>query len=268
MDVGAALRSAREERRLSLNHLADATKISVAVLTAIEGNDIDKLPGGIFTRGFLRAYAREVGLDPDDIVRRYLDQFKRRADVLDAPPGVADHTPASPDRAIHGVTSVEETERKAARMQWQIIVTVVVISVAGYFTFSRSRVPRPTPEASPSETTRSPTTAAAGPTETATPGSRETRPVATNGEMVRLDLQAHGACWLSATADSTRVAYRLMTVGDRQTIEARDEIVLRVGDPSAVTFSINGKAGRSLGRPGEAVTIHVTPQNYPALIGR
>jgi cytoskeleton protein RodZ len=64
MDVGAVLRDAREQRGLSLDQLAQATKIRVTVLQAIETNRGEKLPEPIFLRGFVRAYAREVGLNP------------------------------------------------------------------------------------------------------------------------------------------------------------------------------------------------------------
>ena len=76
MDVGAALREARERRGISLEELARTTKIGVATLRALERNQVDHLPGGIFLRGFLRAYARQVELDPEDTVRRYLAQFE------------------------------------------------------------------------------------------------------------------------------------------------------------------------------------------------
>ena len=82
MDVGAALRDAREQRRLSLDQLSRTTKISVATLRAIESNEIHRLPGGIFTRWFLRAYAHEVGLDVEDTVKRYLAQFEPRSDEV------------------------------------------------------------------------------------------------------------------------------------------------------------------------------------------
>src|SRR5690348_6757444 len=69
--VGSELARAREQRGLSLADIAARTKISIAALAAIERDEERDLPGGIFTRGFLRAYAREVGLDPGEVVRRY-----------------------------------------------------------------------------------------------------------------------------------------------------------------------------------------------------
>ena len=63
-DFGARLREARERKGVSLRHIAESTRISVGILEALERNEISRLPGGIFSRAFVRAYALEVGLDP------------------------------------------------------------------------------------------------------------------------------------------------------------------------------------------------------------
>ena len=74
-DFGAKLREAREHRGLSLRVIADATKISVRALEALEENDISRLPGGIFSRSFVRAYAVEVGLDPEQTIAEFITRF-------------------------------------------------------------------------------------------------------------------------------------------------------------------------------------------------
>ena len=61
--VGARLREAREKRGVSLRQIASNTRISVMSLEALERSDLSRLPGGIFTRAFIRAYAEQVGLD-------------------------------------------------------------------------------------------------------------------------------------------------------------------------------------------------------------
>src|SRR5215212_10763600 len=87
-DFGGKLRQARERRGISLRQIAASTKISAAALEALERNDISKLPGGIFSRAFVRFYAVEVGLDPDDTVREFLERFNQdpapRADSASA----------------------------------------------------------------------------------------------------------------------------------------------------------------------------------------
>ena len=73
-DFGGTLRSARERKGISLRHIANATKISMGALESLERNDFDRLPGGIFSRSFVRAYAQEVGLDPDQTVADFLKE--------------------------------------------------------------------------------------------------------------------------------------------------------------------------------------------------
>jgi cytoskeletal protein RodZ len=74
-DFGGKMKRAREERGVSLRQIADETKISVAFLEALERNDISRLPGGIFSRAFVRSYAIEIGVDPEQAVRDFIVQF-------------------------------------------------------------------------------------------------------------------------------------------------------------------------------------------------
>jgi len=81
-DLGSQLKRARDERGMSLSEIANRTKISVTALEALERNDLSKLPGGIFGRAFVRAYAGELGLDPDKTVADFhvaLEEAERRA---------------------------------------------------------------------------------------------------------------------------------------------------------------------------------------------
>src|SRR5260370_24865583 len=88
-DFGGKVRQAREGRGISLRQMAASTKISPAALEALERNDISKLPGGIFSRAFVRSYAVEVGLDPEETVREFIARFNQdpppSADALAAP---------------------------------------------------------------------------------------------------------------------------------------------------------------------------------------
>src|SRR6266446_1093992 len=72
---GAKLRDARERRGVSLRQIANATKIAMSALEALERNDISRLPGGIFSRAFVRSYAIEVGLDPEATIQEFIAQF-------------------------------------------------------------------------------------------------------------------------------------------------------------------------------------------------
>jgi cytoskeletal protein RodZ len=74
-DFGLRMRHIREQRGVSLRQIAQTTKLSVSALEALERSDISRLPGGLFSRAFVRSYAAEIGADPEETVREFLAQF-------------------------------------------------------------------------------------------------------------------------------------------------------------------------------------------------
>ena len=84
-DFGPKMKRLREERGVALRDIADTTKISVSALEALERNDISRLPGGIFSRGFVRSYAIEIGLDPEQTVKDFIVQFPTDSVSLGSP---------------------------------------------------------------------------------------------------------------------------------------------------------------------------------------
>ena len=116
-DFGGKLRQARERRGVSLRQIAGATKISVGVLEALERNDVSKLPGGIFSRAFVRSYASEVGLDPDETIRDFVAEFSSEGGG-GAPPPLQVAAPAAPrplDKLRVAMSSVEGRPTDASR---------------------------------------------------------------------------------------------------------------------------------------------------------
>ena len=87
--VGARLREAREKRGVSLRQIATSTRISVMSLEALERSDLSRLPGGIFTRSFIRAYAQEVGLDPDRTIQDFIAELPPEAATATAHPAAS-----------------------------------------------------------------------------------------------------------------------------------------------------------------------------------
>src|SRR5438046_4730674 len=99
-DFGGKLRDARERRGISLRQIANATKISIGQLEALERNDISRLPGGIFSRAFVRSYAVEVGLDPEQTIQEFIAQFPHDSVTAGHPTSkqVDDHVARESDR--------------------------------------------------------------------------------------------------------------------------------------------------------------------------
>jgi cytoskeletal protein RodZ len=69
--VGTYLRRCREDKRMSVEEVSRATRVPASSVDRIEADRFDELPGEVFVRGFLKSYARAVGLQPDDVLARY-----------------------------------------------------------------------------------------------------------------------------------------------------------------------------------------------------
>lgn len=123
-DFGAHLRHAREARGISLRQIATSTKISIRALEALERNDPSHLPGGIFTRAFVRAFAREVGVDPEETVNRFIAAFPQDSGASERPTAKF----VSPE-------SHDEGQRMARTVWLLVMVSVVIGLLVVYFTF-------------------------------------------------------------------------------------------------------------------------------------
>ena len=94
-DFGARMKRLREERGVALRDIAEKTKVSVSALEALERNDISRLPGGIFSRGLVRAYAEQIGADPEVTVREFISRFPHES-VTSGSPYVEAHVDTDP----------------------------------------------------------------------------------------------------------------------------------------------------------------------------
>lgn len=83
---GQKLRREREKKRLTLSQLADRTKVAASLLRSLEAGECARWPGGIYSRGFMRAYAEAVGLDPDHTVAMFVECYPAFAPPVDPVP--------------------------------------------------------------------------------------------------------------------------------------------------------------------------------------
>jgi cytoskeleton protein RodZ len=252
MDIGAELRNARTARKLSIEEIARVTKISPSVLRAIDHNDFGRVPGGLFTRGFLRAYAREVGLDPEEIIQLYRQEFEHPEIAVRA-----EDSDASDELEI----STHTHDEPAGSRYSQIVQVAIILIILGVY-FASWRRTQPL-----ANTELPPTNAVAAPAPAEVPAATTGRVDAPRSEL-KVDIHPQGQCWVQATADGEPVMARLMMPGEHETIGAREDLTLRVGDPAAFAFSINGAAGRSLGRAGQPMTVQINRRNFATFLER
>jgi len=249
-DVGSRLRAAREAKQLSLREIADTTKMSIGTLEALEENDVARLPGGIFTRAFVRSYAAEVGLDPEQTMRDFMAQVQ--------PEGIAGGTE-------HDNRSDEHDVYQSQQWMARTVLTLVLVGVAMaalLFFFGMRGVPTST--GTPSELATAFEPAPAPPPRLDPPGRADApSPIApVRSAPLTIVLSPRGDCWVSLSLDGELVVRRVMRAGEQESYGANDEIVLNVGDAGAFAFAINQHDGRSLGASGEVVTVRITLQNY------
>ena len=269
-DFGGKLRLARERRGVSLRQIAANTKISAAVLEALERNDLSKLPGGIFSRAFVRSYALEVGLDPDKTVQEFLERFESQGAV--------------PTVEVHSAVPEEESSFESQQRMAQVVLTLVLISVPliGFVLYFTLRAPRSAPQPVPAATAEpaaAEPAAAPSPPPTAVPSASTTPgpaaapsptvlpnppsiPPAANAAPLTLDVHPTADCWVRLVVDGQTVVSRVMHAGENEIREVRDTAVLDVGDAGAFAFSINGRPGKPLGASGRVRSLRITRDTF------
>jgi cytoskeleton protein RodZ len=265
-DFGTTLREARERKGVTLRHIANATKISVAALEALERNNISRLPGGIFSRAFVRSYAIEVGLDPETTIQDFIAQFPNDSVTQGHPTSshVEDHEELESDR------------RMATTFLWILAASIPIAGGLLYLGTSSRRAPKaatastrasaPRSEAAPPVEAPG-SAAAADPVQAAAavpdPPPLPPPPIAAPvQDHLTVVLSAKRPVWVSATVDGQKAIERLVQAGEKQTIEVKRELVMTAGDAAAVSLTLNGADARALGKSGEVVTTRLTLNNF------
>src|SRR4051794_19733154 len=83
---GARMRRHREERLISLRTISDQTKIKLSLLEGLERDDVSHWPAGIFRRAYARTYALAIGLDPDVVVREFVEAHPEPTQIIETSP--------------------------------------------------------------------------------------------------------------------------------------------------------------------------------------
>ena len=240
VDFGTRMKRAREARGVSLRQIATATKISVGALEALERNDISRLPGGIFSRAFVRSYATEIGLDPEETIREFLTQFPHDSVTAGSP-----HVPQEDHAAI------ESDRESAATAVTLIAISVPLAAAILYFTLWRGS--RPAPEG-------------AAPAAVA----KHTQPVAPAAaagvEPLMFEVVAMSPVTVQIDIDGVRREAREVATGERLLFQAEREMRLTMSDAAAVQLTINRQQAVPLGARGEQKTVQIGRQNYSAFL--
>jgi cytoskeleton protein RodZ len=269
--LGENLRREREMRGVTLQEISAATKISVRFLQALENEDFGQLPGGIFTRSFIRAYAKYLGLDEERVLAEYHLAVPARSD-LDITHIAAHRPDAKPEGARGPVLAVlvsallltggfllyRYTRASAERQR-------ATQAPAGAVQLAETPAPpadttAPAIDSVTASTVPTPgTSAEAG---TAGPGPEAPPPVIPAPESgLILQVAATERAWIAVDADGKMAMQRILAPGEIETLRARDSFDVTTGNALGVVLTLNGETLKPLGRRGEVKSIHLTRQD-------
>jgi transcriptional regulator with XRE-family HTH domain len=247
--LAAELKQAREQKRLSLADIADATLINVRFLQEIESGNFTFLPQ-TYVRAFLREYAAMVGLSPEAVLRTYEGSVASTPEtpvapatpVTDAPPPapapVSTPIPRAEGRRIHPTMAL------VALVSIVVLVVVVALwnvmdsntpAAVREIPFDQVRAERERDAAADSGAVRAPAL-----------------PPAPADSLV-LTAVATDSVWLQLTVDKAPVRNLLLKSGGRYTWRAAGRFLLTLGNAGAVEFTLNRKPLGKLGKPGAVV---------------
>jgi cytoskeleton protein RodZ len=298
---GEKLKLEREKRTITLEQISSSTKIGTRMLQALEEDKFNQLPGGIFNKGFVRAYARCLGLDEDQTVADYLEASG------DAPP-VSTEIVAPQDEERdnqENLSRLEASTGGTARQLpwgWFAAVLLVVAIALSFWSHRRREHQRPsvpsTATAPATQSAAAPPSGASGknkntdiakgaasatsasPT-TGSPAGRSATsavsktsqdltpatPAAAPGEFTVV-IQAREESWISITADGRTVSSELLSAGGERAVHGRKEIMVKAGNAGGVDFRFNGQKLDIGGESGEVKTVSFGPHgivpNAPA----
>jgi cytoskeleton protein RodZ len=231
-NFGQRLKRERELREVAPNEIVVATRISLRFLDALENEDWDKLPGGVFNRGFVRSIARYLGLNEENLLAEY--DLARGSHAAEAPPTEENRIP-SPPKWI------------AAALVLGALLVIAGLVAAGAYGWRRYSAHRRARQSS-------------AVTAQAVPGVRPASlvsvgPSAASLAALDLSVSTSAATRVRILADGKPALDAEMRAGETRHFSAATAFEVTAADSSAVLLELNGQAMPPIGSSGASGTI-------------
>ncbi|MCS6884064.1 MAG: helix-turn-helix domain-containing protein [Acidobacteriota bacterium] len=221
--LGQELKRRREEQNITLQEISEATRIGIRFLRAIESDDYAALPGGVYSRSFIKAYARYVKMNEEEAIEKY-----RKA------------TNTTGDELLKDFSSTTHAQHEPSQLL--VLATVVVLLgliaavgwlVVKYFAKEDSNLPQVQAVAQPpqqQDTSKEPT--------------KEELPTTTTAavaEGLTLVLKATKDCWVSVQSEDAKPVELIIPSGQTKEFKATSKFLITVGNLTAVRIELNGQ---------------------------
>ncbi len=280
---GDKLRRQRELLGISLETISNSTKIGTRMLRAIEDEHFDQLPGGVFNKGFVRAYARCVKLDEEEAVTGYLEalresQIQAQAILpnfrpIETKSNAAKLEPAPPAQSEE--ISAPPAHPAGFIVPWKkfALPALAALALVGFFAVRHRHLASTATvrgAASPSAGAARPAALALGaaqpqpPSTTGSSGNASSspgsfKPARNPGKVAApshftLLIRATENSWISIAADGEPVARETLIAPAHTSVRASHEVVVKAGNAAGISFVLNGKEIPATGGAGEVRT--------------
>lgn len=240
--LGQELKRRREEKKISLQEMSDATRIGIRFLQAIEADDYSALPGGIYSRSFIKAYARFVKMDEEEALGRFRKVV---------------NTSTVEDEPAESFSS-KDFQREPSQLFLIMTVLVLLGVIAGgswlavqYFSKPSSPEVAPAqPQPQPAPVQPSPDTQQASLTTPAAPAE------------LSLVFKTVKDCWVSVKSGDSKAQELIIPGGETREFKTSDSFLITVGDLTAVKIELNGQPIKLPSKDGiSAKKITITKEN-------
>jgi cytoskeleton protein RodZ len=262
---GEHLKREREMRGVTLEEISAATRIAPRFLAALESEQWELLPGGVFNRGFIRSVARYLGLDEDSLVAEYALETRGRSD-----PGVVADPPEEPDRNWPRVFVVVVLALLIVAGGWAAIHFLGPKIAARLHKHSGEPV-NSAPDAATTPNFVAKSAQAADPAATPSDPAISSSPsvvgggsdVSTSGTTPTLDLklEAARAADVKVVADGKPVFEGHVNARQVYRFTAMVSLEITSSDSGAIVLELNGQAVGSGGQPGQPGLVTLTQKD-------
>nr|MBN2277901.1 helix-turn-helix domain-containing protein [candidate division Zixibacteria bacterium] len=264
-EIGALLKKTREEQNREIEQLAEVLKIAERYLLAIEAGQIDELPSNtkIYYNLFVRSYARELGLDPDELLES-MDTAEEKPEGDKNGETSPVSSTAGPERP-YGETPLYKIGLWLAAVVVVIFVVVLILSRTG----GKKGDVNETPSVTTGDALQIESAASDSIVTTGLPIDSMESKVKTDSvipkltvnhqpDSLKMGIMVNELSWVQVVADGNIVLEDNLDSGMTRTVRAAEVFLISLGNPNGVQLTLNGQLLRPLsprGRPIKDVMI-------------
>jgi len=280
--LGEYLKQARKKKRLSLEKVASQTRIQEHHLQALESEDFGNLPAKVFAKGFVRSYAKALGLDEEEALQCFLEtsgNFYDRSQPEQPQPHVQVKLEAAPRQSmnwklvfgliviiaagavLYGLPKQQETHIELSEPEASSPIEPIgepthpisdpqkgIIPIKPVESVSQSTPPAPV-QTQPTPKPIPPTSVEPNPPTSPTPPADDT----TADGSHTLEIEATQLTWVVVQSDKQAPNEALLQPGQRSTWKANKQFLVTLGNAAGVVIRLNGQSQGPFGKPGQVV---------------